>query len=263
MAGTNATPAPADDDDPQPAHLRVQDAILRMVEGPDYAPGDKIPSERVLSDDLGVSRMTVRRAVENLVHAGVLERRSTSGTHIATPSVERPLDLPQAMSISRMVQIRGGKPGSRLLFFEQSTASRAVAEHLRISVGSPLIVIRRLRTINDLPFCVETSHLPANRVPGLAAADLTGDVSLFALLEEKFGIRVGERSGVISVAPITTHDAALLGVQPGINVLVYRIDVNDDRGRPVEHMVSVNHPQRVTFTTSPRAPARGQPGALI
>lgn len=256
MAVTPSNTASTETDDQQPAHLRVQDAVLRMVEGPDYAPGDRIPSERALSDELGVSRMTVRRAIEDLVRAGVLERRSTSGTHIATPSVERPLDLPQAMSISRMVQIRGGKPGSRLLFFEQSTASRAIAEHLRISVGTPLIVIRRLRLINDLPFCVETSHLPASRVPGIAAADLTGDVSLFALLEDKFGIRVGQRSGVISVAPIISQDAALLGVQPGINVLVYRIDVSDDQGRPIEHMVSINHPQRVTFTTAPRTPAR-------
>lgn len=234
----------------QPAYLRAQEEILRMIEGPDYSPGDKIPSERVLSEMFGLSRMTVRRSVEDLVRMGVLERRSTSGTHVATPSVIRPLDQGRAMSVSRMIEIAGAKPGSRLLFFESASASRTVASHLKIAVGAPLIVVKRLRTANGLPFCVETSYLPAERVPGLAATDLMGDVSLFALLEQRYGIRLGRRQGVISVAPILREEATLLGVEAGINVLFYRIDVHDEQDRPIEHMVSVNHPQRVSFSTS-------------
>ena len=247
---SDRSPLPISGADTQPAYLRAKEAILRMVEGPDYGPGDKIPSERTLSESLGISRVTVRRSIEDLVRMGVLERRGTSGTHVATPSVVRRLDPQRAMSVSQVVQTAGGQAGSRLLFFQSSLASRVVAGHLRIPVGAPLIVIRRLRSVNGLPFCVETSHLPADRVPGLAAADLMGDVSLFAILQERYGIRVGNRAGVISVAPVVSEDAALLDVQPGVNVLVYRIDVFDEQNRPIEHMVSINHPQRVSFTTA-------------
>lgn len=237
--------------DQQPAYIRVQETILRMVEGPDYEPGDKIPSERVLSQNLQISRMTVRRAVDELVRQGVLERRSTSGTHVSIPSVTRPVGVQRAIGLSQMVEAMGGRPGSRLLYFENGTASRSVATHLQVPVGTPLIIVRRLRTVNGLPFCVESSHLPADRVPGLVAADLMGDVSLFGILQERYGIRLGNRHAQLGLAPVVSEDATLLGIQPGINVLVYRLDVFDHTGRPIEHMVSINHPQRVTFTTKP------------
>jgi GntR family transcriptional regulator len=231
------------------AYLRAQETILRMVEGPDYAPGDKIPSERALSVSFGISRMTVRKAIENLVRLGVLERRSTSGTHVATPNVTRPLDPYVVFSISQMVANTGGVPGSTLLSFNSAVASCKMAEHLQIESGAPLIVIRRLRTANGVPFCVETSYLPADRVPGLAASDLNARASLYAILRNRYGIEIGDRRGIISVAPLGVEDAVLFELNPDCNVLIYRSDLFDQHHRLVEHLVSVNHPQRVVFAT--------------
>jgi GntR family transcriptional regulator len=231
-----------------PAYMRAQEAILHMVEE-DYSPGDKIPSERALSDTLKLSRMTVRKALDNLVRLGILERRSTSGTHVAVPNVLRPLDPRHAFSISQIVQGSGAVPGSKLLFFESAVASRATAEQLMLAPGAQLIVIRRLRTADGVPFCVETSYLPAERVPGLSAADLIENASLYAILKERYGIQTGHRHGFISVAPIGARDAALLDLEPDANVLLYRSVVYDRQGRPIEHMISANHPQRVMFTT--------------
>ncbi len=234
----------------QLAHLRAQETILRMIEGPDFEPGDKIPSERTLSEQLGISRMTVRRAMDDLTRLGVLERRGTGGTHVAKPSVVRPLNLDKALGISKVIQTGGAAPGSRLLFFEATTASRSIAAHLNIVPGTPLIHIKRLRTANGLPFCVESSYLPAARVPGLAAADFIENNSLYEILRQRYGIKLGRREGVIGSAPIVSDDADLLGVSPGINVLIYRIDIFDEDEVPIEHMVSLNHPQRVTFKTT-------------
>jgi GntR family transcriptional regulator len=234
----------------QPAYMQAQEAILAMVEGPDLAPGDKIPSERVLSEQFGISRMTLRRAVDNLVRLGVLERRSTSGTHVAAPNVVRPLDGRHTYSMSQIVQSSGGAPGSRLLFFEAAVASAKLAENLGVAAGAPLIAIRRLRTSNGVPFCVETSYLPAERVPGLAAADLLENASLYGILKERFGIQAGDRRGVISVAPIGARDASLLELEPEASALLYRSIVSDRQGKPIEHMISVNHPQRVMFQTN-------------
>ena len=69
-------------------------------------------------------------------------------------------------------------------------------------------------------------------------------------LKERFGIQVGDRRGVISVAPVGAQDAALLGLEPDASVLLYRSIVSDRHGKPIEHMISVNHPQRVMFQTS-------------
>lgn len=228
-------------------HKRAQQALLEMVEGPEYSAGDRIPSERDLSDRFGIARMTMRKAINNLVRGGVLERRGTAGTFVAAPQVQRPLDGSTSSSISEIVEQSGGKPGSKLLFFESAHANERVAERLALEPGAPLIVIRRLRMANGVPFCVETSYLPAARVPGLVAGDLLGNASLYGLLRARYRIKVGAAESVLSVAPTTAYEAELLGLAADAPAMVHRAVVLDQQGRPIEYVTSVNHPQRVVF----------------
>lgn len=243
---TRPDPKKPDADD-QLVYKKAEQAVLEMVEGPEYSAGDRIPSERDLSERFRISRMTMRKALTNLVRAGVLERRGTSGTFVAVPRVQRPLDGNTSASISEIVEHGGGKPGSKLLFFESAAANERVAERLGVEPGSPLIVIRRLRTANGVPFCVETSYVPAARVPGLIAGDLLGNASLYGLLKERYGIKVGTAESVLSVAPTTAYEAELLGLAPDAPAMVHRAVVLDQQGRPIEYVTSVNHPQRVVF----------------
>ena len=83
-----------------PLYLQVEATLKEMIEGGDFSPGEQIPSERELSDQLGVSRMTVRRAVENLTHRGLLERRSTSGTYVRPPQVFRRMGKDVAVGLT-------------------------------------------------------------------------------------------------------------------------------------------------------------------
>jgi GntR family transcriptional regulator len=229
---------------------KAQQHIIEMIEGPGYSAGDRIPSERELSDRFGISRMTMRKAIGRLVTKGLLERRGTSGTYIPVPVIKRPI-IGHMFShgISEIVRQCGGIPGSRLLYFEQQEANTRVADRLGIKAGEPLIVIRRLRTVNDLPFCVETTHLPAARVPGLAADDLFGTQSLYALLKERYGIEMGGGDGTISVSTVTAQEATLLGLRRDSPALIFRAVANDKKEKPVEYLTSVNHPQRVVFKT--------------
>jgi len=231
-------------------YLKAEQFVLEMIEGPDYSPGDRIPSERELSERFGISRMTMRKAIDRLVRQRVLERRGTSGTYIPAPIIERPFDDAVSHSISEIVERSGGIPGGKLLFFESAAATERVAERLAIKPGAPLIVIRRLRTVNDLPFCVETSHLPADRVPGLAADDLLGGQSLYGILKERINIDIGTGESTIAVAPATAQEATLLGLRPETPTLIYRSVVLDRQSRPIEYLTSVNHPQLVVFKTA-------------
>ena len=229
---------------------RAQQHVIEMIEGPDYAAGDRIPSERELAERYRISRMTMRKAIDKLVARGLLERRGTSGTYIPVPVIRRPITGHMfSHGISEIVRACGGVPGSRLLFFEQHEAHSRVAERLNIRTGDPLIVIRRLRTVNDLPFCVETTHLPQARVPGLAADDLFGRQSLYALLASRYGIEMGGGHGTISVSAATTQEAELLGLRSDSPALIFRAVANDRQDRPVEYLTSVNHPLRVVFET--------------
>lgn len=159
---------------------KAQLHVLEIIEGKDYVGGERIPSERDLAETLGIHRMTVRKAIDRLVDQGVLERRGTSGTYIPEPVIKRPI-IGSAFphSISDIVHQCGGTPGIRLVYFEQLAAKSRFAERLKIKLGDSLILIKRMRTINSMAFCVKTTFLPEVRVPGLAADDLIHDQSLF------------------------------------------------------------------------------------
>jgi GntR family transcriptional regulator len=233
----------------QPAWLRAQSAIEEMIASSTYAAGEKIPSERRLAEQFGLSRMTVRQAVEGLVRVGVLERDSTNGTRVASPSIRRVMDSRHVFSISEQIRSSGAEPGSRLIYFARAGADKEIADRLGIQADAPVIGIRRLRTANRIPFCVETSFLPAERVPGLAAADLMEDASLYSILESRYGLRPVARRSEISVAPIEPDHAEWLGLPLGTNVLLLRSIVFDREGNAIEYVVSVNHPDRVSFAT--------------
>ncbi|WP_045234453.1 GntR family transcriptional regulator [Deinococcus pimensis] len=230
-----------------PRYLQVQRALQEMIEGPEYAPGDRVPSERELAEQLGVSRMTVRRAMDNLVRMGLLERDSTSGTRVSEPRVSRVLNDPRLHSITQMVAATGGRAGGRLLDFSVSPAPAKVAARLEVPVGSAVVVLRRLRLVNDVPFCLETSYLPEARVPGLAAEDLAGNGSLYGVLEARFDVRAASGDSSIGVSVATPAEARALGLPEGHAVLLYRSVVRDVEGRAFEYLKSVNHPQLVVF----------------
>ena len=232
-----------------PAYVRAQDAVLELVRSEGFAPGSKVPSERALASRLGLSRMTVRQGIENLVRAGVLIRAGTSGTRVADINVVRVIDSRRAFSMSQMVRSSGARPGSQLLMFALARADRDIAARLNIEIGLPVLRMRRLRTADDVPFCIELSSLPASLVPGLVAQDLANNVSLYQLLRDRYGIVPADRDSEISVGAVTAEDAGLLGVAPGINVLLYTSIVRDADGRVIESVSSVNHPERVVFST--------------
>lgn len=232
-----------------PAYIRAQDAVLTLVRAEGLQPGARVPSERTLAMQLGLSRMTVRQGVENLVRAGVLERDGNSGTRVADVSVVRVMDSRRAFSMSQMVRSSGARPGGQLLMFASDAADRDIAAQLNLEAGATVVKMRRLRLADDLPFCIESSCIPAALVPGLVAEDLAHNASLYSVLRDRYGLVPTDRDSQISVAPIAAEDARLLGVAEGLNVLMYRSVVRDETGRLIESVISVNHPQRVVFST--------------
>jgi GntR family transcriptional regulator len=235
-----------------PAYRQIQDYLQELLAGPDYGPGERIPSERVLAEQLGRNRMTVRKAIEGLIARGLLERNSTSGTRIPVPRVTRPIDsFLVSQGFRRIIQAGGGTPGNKLLHFEQARASAKVASRLKLEEGTEVVMFRRLWTANETPVCIETSHLPLSLVPDLAAQDLMAGESLYSLLHSRYqiGTMRGERE--IGVTTCTEMEARLLDLGVGTACLSLQLQVCDEKGHPIEFMRSVNHPKFVVFKTTP------------
>ncbi|MGH1416288.1 MAG: GntR family transcriptional regulator [Pelagimonas sp.] len=228
---------------------QAQSAILKMIEDRSYNAGDKIPSERDLSERFEINRLTLRKAIANLVKEGRLEKRGTSGTYVPAPTVLRPISAHSSThSISQIVRDCGGQPGNKLLFFEEAEASARLAEKLMIKSGDPVIMIKRVRSVNGLTFCIETTWLPGERVPGLAAGDLLGDESLYSILNSRYGIKTGTGTATVSAANISKKDSELLGLYGGEFALIIHSVIKDTDGKPIEFLASLNHPNRVQLT---------------
>lgn len=238
----------------KPIYVEVQDYLLDLINGPDYGPGDRIPSERTLAETLGINRMTVRKAIDKLVDRNVLERNGTSGTRLPLVQVTRPIEVRSSLGITRIIRNAGGHPGTKLLHFGEEAASESIARRLDIAPGDSLAMFRRLRTVNDEPFCIETSYLPATRVPGLVAEDLVAGQPLYELLRLRYGIEASARDREIGVGTATEMEARLLALQPGAPTLVLRLIARDGDGAPIEYMKSVNHPHHVVFRNSTPTP---------
>jgi len=236
------------DHSPVPLYLQVEATLKEMIEDTVFTVGEQIPSERELSEQLGVSRMTVRRAIENLIDHGLLERRSTNGTYVRQPQVQRGMGKEKTMGLTQLLHQEGVEAGSQLRHFEIARAPLKVAEKLDIRLGTQVVILRRLRLANGEPFCVETSYIPSEFVPGLSAEDFSDSkASLYDIMQDRYGIRLDKNDETLKISFATLEEANCLEIEEGDPVILLRSVVIDDRGRCVEYLKSVNHPSRVVF----------------
>ncbi|AEX51558.1 GntR family transcriptional regulator [Rahnella aquatilis CIP 78.65 = ATCC 33071] len=242
---------------PRKAYLAARQALLNLL-NTEFSEGDQIPAERELSVLLGISRMTLRKITDELVTGGILERRGNQGTWLTETTIERPLTQAIEHGISKITELNGAVPGSRLIYFQEAQASSRIAALLKIQAGDPLVMIKRLRLADGEPFCLETSYLPRAIIPELTAEMLEQNGSLYRLLAENYGVLGVSDEGTLRVTIMNEEEQALLNAQPNSPALVYRGVIADRFHQPVEYLVSVNHPQRVTFRISHGTPRPAQ-----
>lgn len=138
-------------------------AILERRIRDELHAGDALDSERELVAQLGVSRVTVRQAITELVADGLLERTQGKGTYVTGPRVDSRLHL---VSFSREMRARGLKPRTQVLGAREMPASMAIAQALQIRPGAPVARLERLRLADSTPMAVEVGWYPLDLLPG-------------------------------------------------------------------------------------------------
>lgn len=233
----------------KPYYLWVEKFIKRQIVEELFHPGEKIPSERDLSEQLNLSRTTVRQAIENLIVQGFLERRSSSGTFVCpNDSIERNIGIERPLGFSEGIQNVGLHAESILLQFHVQKPDQKIAHKLKINVFEDVVLIRRLRLISSQPICIETVYLPKSLVPDLVAENLlTRDSSLYSILEKRYSIKPNNSFESVRVSYATEEEANYLGINVMDPVLLMRGVTFDEEDRLFEYFVSVNHPDRVVL----------------
>jgi len=237
---------------PQPLYHQIyrqlRDAILRGA----YPDGDELPSEQALERQFGVSRITVRRAVEELARLGLVERRQGRATRVC----RRPRALPLAADVEgelRNTLVIGLETEVEVIACATVPAPAAIAEALRQPPTAPVFHAVRLRRREGLPFCHTEAYVPAALAQDIDAATLR-DRPLLLLLEEA-GVVLARVEQVITAIAAAEPEASRLEVAPGTPLLSLNRVVHDLQGRPVQAITALFRPDRYDYRLSLGAPA--------
>lgn len=201
-----------------PLYLQLTDQLVRMIENGELKPGDKLLSEREMAEALGVSRITARLAIQELLKSGMVYREQGKGTFIAE---SRMRDVQGFTSFTEDMQSRGLKPGSLILKQEIISVDENLARTLHLEPGDPAIFLQRLRFANDRPVAIQTAYLPHRLVAGLETMNLTNR-SLFEVLRQHYYIYPAWTEAVVEAAAAMPEEAHLLNIKSGEPILVVK-----------------------------------------
>ncbi|HET9170755.1 MAG TPA: GntR family transcriptional regulator [Actinospica sp.] len=233
----------------EPKYYRLKRHLLAMTQS--SPPGTPVPPERTLAEEFDTSRTTVRQALAELVVEGRLERIQGKGTFVAKPKVAQSLQL---TSYTEDMRAQGLEPTSRQLDVKYVGADDDLAELLRIREGARVLRIERLRLANGEPMAIETTHLSAKRFPGLRR-HLAKYTSLYSALSTEYGVHLAQAEETIETALATPREAALLGTDTGLPMLLLSRHSKDDNGEPIEWVRSVYRGDRYKFLARLTRPA--------
>nr|WP_285842864.1 GntR family transcriptional regulator [Metabacillus litoralis] len=224
-------------------YYQLEERIKKSIISEELQPGDVLPSERELSENYQISRMTVRQAITNLVNKGYLYREKGKGTFVSSQKFEQ--NLQGLTSFTEDMKARNLVPGSKLLHFEISPAIEEIKEWLSLEEEELIYKIKRLRLANDEPIAVETSYLPVKLIPGLTP-DILGN-SLYKYIEDDLQLSIGHAAQTVEAAIVRDEDIKHLNVNKNVPVLLIQRETYLEDGTPLEIVKSSYRADRYKF----------------
>lgn len=230
-----------DRNSPVPLYFQVAEHMEKLIESGQLTPGTRLENEIVLAEQLGLSRPTMRRAIEYLVDRGLLVRKRGVGTQVVQPKVRRPVEL---SSLYDDLDSAGKKPRTEVLSFAVEEPSELVAQALSAPLDSKVYSFQRLRFAGNEPLSIMQNWVPADIV----------DLDAEALRERGF-YRILRTSGItlkiatesIGGRAARAAEARLLHEKAGAALLTMTRTAYDEAGRAVEYGSHVYRASLYTF----------------
>jgi len=243
-------------DSPLPLYFQLKELLRQEIESGHWQPGQRIPSEAELCQAFDISRSVVRQALRELEYQGLLYREQGKGTFVAQPKISESLMQDLSGFYEDMVT-KGLTPLTKVLRQEIQPAHKKIANYLQIEPGDRVIVIERLRSVENEPIVLVTTYLPYDICPDLINEDLSTQ-SLYALLEKKHGLELSHGRRTIEAVAANQYEAQLLGVEEGAPlVLLDSVSYLRD-GRPIEYFHAVHRGDRSRFAVEVVRVQRGK-----
>jgi len=219
----------------------IRDLIMRDL----LKPGESVPSEFELANYYGVSRLTIRHALDNLSHQGWLNRRHGVGTFVASPSVAR--ITPSKLSFTEQMRAIGRVPSSRQIHIQIVPANNEIAKHLELQEGDLVVEIMRVRLADNEPILLETAYVSQNRFPDLTPGVDLSSASLYEYLSTHYQTNVTTMDQILVPVLLTESEARYLEIEaktPAVHSEVVAYAANGD---PIEYSWSVTRGDKCKF----------------
>jgi GntR family transcriptional regulator len=214
-----------------PLYYQIQRALMEKIHSGELGTGDPLASEEELARVYQVSRMTARQALHGLKTSGFAASQKGRGTFVTRPKLDK--NIMHLRGFTEDMKHLGMVPSSKLLEQTVVKATEELAEKLKIETGDAVMRLRRLRLADGIPMALEESNIPLKQFPGL---DKIGFVkqSLYFILRETFGVRVGWADEMIEALPATREESELLTIPKKASILSISRVIMTPEETPIE-----------------------------
>lgn len=225
-----------------PKYYRVKEALLQRIANKTLPPGALVPTEPDLCAEFGVSRITVRKAIGDLVHEGKIRTVQGKGTFVMAPKLQERF-VQRAFGIYEDMERRGLRLTTTVLRQEVTAAASDVAARLAVPRGERVHVLERVRSVEGEKLLLSTTYIPAFLCPGLVDDDLSSG-SLYRLLREQYGVTIGRGERSLEAVAAGQREARLLDLAFASPLLLLDTVAYLPDGRPFEYSLVLHRGDR-------------------
>ena len=217
---------------PKPLYAQLDEIIREKISSGEWKAHNPIPSENELSRIYGLSRMTARSVITQLVKEGMLYRVPGKGTFVTEPKITAK-SLSYA-GIREQLEQMGYEIATRIVRIERIDAPEQIAAKLGIEKGIPVYVLERVRYIKDEPLSLHISYVPVRLCEGLETKKLV-DEQLCVILKNDYGLIRGKVVETLESSSASPFEAKILGVRAGYPLLMLEDIIYSSEGKPFEY----------------------------
>lgn len=220
-----------------PLYIQIKEFLRMQIETGAYGLGARLPSERELSHQYNVSRMTARQALQLLAQTGLVQSRVGKGTFVRQPRIDQ--ELHELTGFSEEMRQRGLSVASRVLRAELLTANAEVAAQLQVAPGAEIVLLSRVRLANHQPLALEISQLNHRLCPNILERHDFSHTSLYHVLRADYGNQLAWANQIIQARLPDKQEVDALNLSTGDPVLSFtRVTFTRD-DQPIEYARSV------------------------
>jgi GntR family transcriptional regulator len=226
-----------------PLYFQIQEYFRDKIENNDIKPGAQLPTERELSDELDVSRVTIRKAMRGLIAEGLCEKKVGKGIFVSDGKI--PINVHKLEGTTEL--LKNTADAMETIVNEQKLilAGEKLANLLDLKKDDKILYLKRIRYINETPVIIEKTNLPLKLFPDLDKYDFSH--SLYKILKEDYNTYPNKSRGCFNILMAKEEEARLLNLQLNTPLLVKKATIYSRQGIPIEYTDSVYRSDQFNF----------------